>query len=141
MENLAPPLEVILELEHSIHAGRSLQGALNEIAKTHKSEFRKQLEELLQAHLKGDDYVFVGASLYRKTLIYLLERGLRGHSILDQLQGLREEVEWAVAKEFDSFIAKLPFISMIPLLGFFFPAYLLVLVGPIIAEFLEVLRG
>lgn len=140
MENLAPPLEVLLEIEYCLKSGQSLQTAVNEVAKKHQSEFTPHLEKLLQSHLRAEEYLFEGGSIYRRNLLLVLQQGLRGHSILERLEELRVEIEWSAQAEFDRFVSRLPFMAMIPLMAFFFPAYLLVLLGPVLLQFVEVLQ-
>lgn len=71
---------------------------------------------------------------YQLALLELVERGCAGQPTLDHLLGLECEVESAALAELEAHLATLPFKVLIPLLVFQFPAYLLLLLGPLLRE-------
>lgn len=80
-------------------------------------------------------------SSYQKALFALLERGLSGQPILEALQALESETLRAASSELDTHVGRLPFLSMVPLFTFQFPAYLILLIGPIFSQLLQQMGG
>jgi hypothetical protein len=68
----------------------------------------------------------------RRNLILLLEKGLLGEPILQNLTTFAEEVQEQSFAEIELFLAQLPFRMLLPLLFFLFPAFLLLLLGPLL---------
>lgn len=81
------------------------------------------------------------ASHWQEAFWELLERGCGGQPISEALLQLQEEVEKAVDHELELHIAGLPFKALVPLLLFQFPAFLLLLLGPIVRELQRSLGG
>ena len=77
---------------------------------------------------------------HRRALLLLLEQGLQGQSILDKLIDLEREIEVACEIEVKEDLEILPLKLLFPLLVLQFPAFLLLLVGPLTQKFLNALR-
>ena len=144
MESLAPPLELLIEVKRSIEKGQSTrQGILSYIKKS-KSTFRDDVSKWfiwVQQGQKIDSIMLQQRSISRKALFQLLERGLRGEAIYSQLQMMEQEIKEACQDEQAKYLARLPFLMLVPLLFLMFPAYLLLLFGPLLTEFLKQLGG
>jgi hypothetical protein len=80
-------------------------------------------------------------SRYRRSLLELLERGLRGESIYVYLCQLEQETIEACQDEISRKLSKLPFLLLGPLLLMQFPAFLLLLFGPLLQNFFHSLGG
>ena len=78
-------------------------------------------------------------SPYRRALLELFERGWEGEPVLEALEEIGEEIQSAAGTELDEFVASLPFRAMLPLLLLQFPAYLILLLGPVFSELLRTL--
>ncbi len=72
----------------------------------------------------------------RRQCLELIEQGLRGEPIYNQVCLLEEEIYELTKLEIEEFVATLPIKSLIPLLFFQFPAFLALLIGPFVASFL-----
>jgi hypothetical protein len=144
MEGLAPPLELLFCVKYSIEQGRSVKaGVLSYTAKTN-DEFASVVTRWLGGFQQGINNVHVVSelsSLHRRVLLQVLERGLRGESIYGPLCQLEEELIEACREEIVLKIAKLPFYMMIPLLLFQFPAFLILLFGPLLQNFFTSFGG
>lgn len=81
------------------------------------------------------------SSLYRRSLLQILERGLRGEAVYSVLLQLETELVEACQEEISNKVARLPFILLIPLLLFQFPAFLMLLFGPLLQNFFHSLGG
>jgi len=132
MENLTPPLLVaVRELRWSISNGNAMKEALQSyLDGAHDAlalELRRQLIRKMQGALR------LKFSSYREQALWdLIERGMAGQPTLEALQALEAEVEQAAQSEIDAHLAELPFRVLIPLILFQFPAYLLLLLGPML---------
>ncbi|MBL7668943.1 MAG: hypothetical protein JNM39_00535 [Bdellovibrionaceae bacterium] len=144
MEGLAPPLELSSEVKRAIEKGLTAkQGVLNFIRKN-QNEFSKQVIRwlnLIEQGQKTDKILTVLKSTHRRCLLQLLERGIRGESIYQQLLTLEGETILACQEEQARFLARLPFLLLVPLLFFLFPAYLILLFGPLLNQFLVQVGG
>ena len=144
MESIAPPLQLIAEVKRSIEQGSTAkQGVFNYIKKNQDS-FASQVTKwifLIEQGQKADAILVNIKSTHRKCLLGLLERAFNGESIYQILILLEEETILACQQEQARFLARLPFYLMVPLLFFMFPAYLILLFGPLLGQFLNQLGG
>jgi hypothetical protein len=138
MENLAPPLSVVLQLQLEMENGHSFRESLRQMLRSHdENDFMKTIREWSVRKSHNQSTLLLVKSLtspYRRTLLDLFERGWEGEPILEPLQSIEEEIRIAAQAELDQFIATLPFRAMIPLLLLQFPAYMLLLLGPILSD-------
>ncbi|WII72732.1 hypothetical protein QJS83_02465 [Bdellovibrio sp. 22V] len=144
MEGLAPPLELLLSIKRSIEKGQSVKQGVLSYVKKNRGEFPAQVTQWLALLQQGQDpreCVQGISSLHRRTLLQILERGLRGESIYNVLLRLEEELIESCHEEITNKIAQLPFLLLIPLLLFQFPAFLMLLFGPLLKNFFHSLGG
>lgn len=73
----------------------------------------------------------------REQLFLLLESGKRGASVLTEWRTLRREVEMQLEMDLKAHVESLPLKMLLPLLFFLFPAFLILLFGPITRAFLS----
>lgn len=142
MENLAPPLEFVLHLRFSLEKGESLKTALKEYVERNQPHC-----PWVQALNRWMIYKEIGKSTqelilglrspHRKAVLEVLEAGFRGEPIYPIICQLEEELIEVSQSELEKFIAVLPFKALIPLLLFQFPAFLLLLLGPLLLNFLS----
>jgi len=136
MEDLSPPLlTVARELRWRISSGKSMKEALHLYLESATSRFAQSLREwwALRSQGRSDSETRFPTHL-QKGLITLIERGCAGQPTLEQLLALEKEIESAAEAELELFVATLPFKVLLPLLFFQFPAYLLLLLGPVLRE-------
>ncbi len=138
MEGVAPPLELLLCVKRSMEKGQSIKTGILDYVKRSPDNFATSVARWLSLLQQGQDPRAVVQSLtsvHRKTLLHILERGLKGESIHAILLQLEEEMVEACHEEITNKLAKLPFIMLIPLLLFQFPAFLMLLFGPLLQNF------
>ena len=139
MENLAPPLDLILEVRFGLEKGVSLKRSLLMYIQSRKAEPLAGILSQWLYHLESGmptDELKKGLSFYRRQILDLLEHGLRGDSIYPQVCALEDELFESSKLELEQFIATLPLKSLIPLLLLQFPAFMLLLLGPFLLKFL-----
>lgn len=143
MEDLAPPLKLILYIKRSMESGKSVNEGLQNYFREAKDDFSPQVWRWYQCIEKDSDQEIIMveiSSQYRKALLRLLFRGLKRESIYNALLNLEHETFQACQLEIDEKLTKLPYILMIPVLFFQFPALLLLILGPLIQNFIETLK-
>ena len=72
----------------------------------------------------------------RMVLAQVLDQGLQGASVLSNLEELYRQALGEQELQMKYHLEKLPFRLLLPLLLCFFPAFLLLLFGPLVNEFL-----
>ncbi len=140
---LAPPLKAVLEIRLQIENGVSVSQAVRVYVQRNLLDaFAKELGLWLFAKETGksfDEKAF--ERLYRRRLIELLNYGLKGEPILEALIDLEEDLVFAANEELERHLQKLPLISLIPLMLLEFPAFFLLLLGPLLLNLLSALQN
>lgn len=144
MEDLAPPLELLLSVKSSIEKGKSIQEGIKRYLAAHNTqEFgRTSLRWflLIDRQLPTYDLVSSIKSIYRRQILQLLEKGIKKEPIYNQILILEHEIYQACEREIQEKLIKLPYLVMIPVLFFQFPALLLMIFGPLLQNFIESMR-
>ncbi|MCB0367978.1 MAG: hypothetical protein KDD45_00715 [Bdellovibrionales bacterium] len=143
MEDLAPPLMLISYIKRATESGFSIKEGLIRYLNDANDEFSKQvkiwfLNVEAKKVINWREYQI--KSSYRKALLRLLERGLNKESVYQQLLILEQEVIIACQAEIDERLTKLPYILMIPVLFFQFPALLILIMSPLVQNFIESMK-
>lgn len=144
MEGLAPPLELLICVKRAVETGQSVKQGIVIYLKKGRGEFPAVVAHwlaLLQQGKETRECMQSIKSLHRRTLLQILERGLAGESIYNVLARLEEELLEACHDEINTKLAQLPLIILVPLLLFQFPAFLLLLFGPLVQNFFHSLGG
>lgn len=145
MDDLAPPLKCILCIEQALSEGRSLQTGLKQYIASGKSSpdkdhFSCEIQDILQTFLMDKNpSLLKSKTIYRSALKDLIWSALKGQSIYKELQSLKEEITLASYTDVKAFIDSIPLKSTIPLLCLQFPAFLMLLMGPVLSQILEFL--
>lgn len=144
MEGVAPPLELLLAVKRTLEKGQPTKAGVHLYLKRHDGEFAATVTQWLALLHQGKETQILITRLssqHRQVLLQLLERGLRGEAIYNVLLTLEEEILEACHEELTNKLARLPFILLVPLLLFQFPAFLLLLFGPLLQNFFHSLGG
>lgn len=137
VDYLAPPLNAVLQIQMKIKNGLSVRSAIKAyIRENSDCSFATQVNLWLffletGKHFSSPDLV---KKNYRKILLDILQRGLKGEPILCVLQEFEEELKIIALQDLEEQIQKLPFISLIPLFLFQVPAFFLLLLAPLLLE-------
>ena len=140
---LAPPLKAVLEIRLHIENGVSVSQAIRIYSQRNVFEpFAKDLGLWLFAQERGKSCpVKSFNTFYRKRLIDILTCGLQGEPILSALCDLEKDLIFAVNEDIEQHLQKLPLLSLIPLMLLEFPAFFLLLVGPLLLNLLSALQN
>ncbi len=140
MEDLSFLLKLCLHVRVSIEGGEALRVSILRFGDLEDSIHHLKLKQWL-THFDQSDGENQAESFFadHQTQIFLeiLSQGLAGHSIYERIKAVEEEFIEVCKDEFQRELDKLPYVLMIPLLLFMFPAYLLLLLGPILNLFLR----
>lgn len=149
MEDLAPPLELLLIVKSSIEKGKSIQDGIKRyLSASSGHTFAKHSFEattrkwflLIERQMATHELVAGVKSIYRRQVLQLLETGIKKEPIYNQILILEHEIYQACEREIQEKLIKLPYLVMIPVLFFQFPALLTVIFGPLLQNFIESLR-
>lgn len=136
MEDLAPPLRLTLSLRFDLERNLPVTAAIqNYVAKEREKEWRETVQMLLlqqQAGGSPDVIIRQQRSSYRRAIFSLILRGHRGEPIYSQLCQIEEEMLQASQEELEHFHLGLPIRTLLPLLLLQFPAFLILLIGPLL---------
>ncbi|MBK7889502.1 MAG: hypothetical protein IPJ84_01220 [Bdellovibrionales bacterium] len=79
-------------------------------------------------------------SPYRRALYLIILDGFNGQPVFERLSELKADLEDQAELDIESHIDRLPLLMLAPLLLLQFPAFLILLLGPIASHFLEALK-
>lgn len=139
METLALSLELVLEVRFGLEKGDSLKKTLQNYAQSRDGDLKREVvQHWLQILETGrsTEPLLRKRTFSERRVFEVLEQGLKGESIYAQICGLEEELFEASKLEVEAFISTLPVKALIPLLFFQFPAFLLLLFGPFLHQFM-----
>lgn len=140
MENLNPAMALLLSLKFGLEKGITPKMAAREFLGESQGDLAKLVGQWIAAREAGknpDILLNQVKSPQRQVLLRLMDRGLQGDSIYATLQQLEGEVQEAVRGEIDTYVATLPIKMLIPLLLLQFPAFLILLFGPLLGDLLR----
>jgi hypothetical protein len=141
MENIAPPLEMLLSIRWSLEKGDSVRvSVINYIDEISDLKWKEEVTlwwSVCNARASTQAIHARQKSLYRLTVLQILEQGLAGAPIYQQICQLEEETRLACEDEIEKYSALLSIRALIPLLFLQFPAFFLLLLGPLLATVLE----
>ena len=156
MEGVAPPLRCLIEIHSSLANGEPARKGIARYL--HRPDRGDTLAPLLRRFVfaweQGHDWralieeprgtLFNGAeralSPQRRALLELIAQSLAGQPILSHLEELRAEIVSACEHEIAEHLELLPIKMLLPLLLFHFPAFLILLFGPLLTKLVEELN-
>ncbi len=138
MENISPSLSLSLTVRAALESGYSVRTGILQFISASRDPFAEIVGTWLMCVDQNQPFHFISDHLHpcRRSLLLLLEKGLRGLPILNHLVELEEEIIQSCEMEIEAQIQKTPLLLMIPVFVLMFPAYLLLLFGPIIQSLL-----
>jgi hypothetical protein len=145
MDGLNPALRLLLTVKTSMERGESVrQGLMKSLHRpaqpyTHSNtdEFSALVSAWFARHEQGISASTVRAKIkspYRRNLLDLIERGLKGEPILQPLRNLEIEMIQACHEELERRILMLPMKALIPLLFLQFPALAILFLCPFLSR-------
>jgi hypothetical protein len=140
MEDLSFLLKLCLHVRVSIEGGEALRVSLFRFSEMKDEFLYLKLKQWL-THFDQSGGENCSETLFKnhqiQIFLEILSQGLIGHSIFERVKAMEEEFIEVCKDEFQRELDKLPYVLMVPLLLFMFPAYMLLLIGPILNLFLK----
>lgn len=142
MVGLSPCQALIHEVLLHMDSGQSLSFALRSSMSKLPAEIGVQVSRLLILHQTNAESVYHPQEMapLRAVLFEILWSGLNGASVVQKLEELLPEAERLAHMDLQNFVSRTPIYSMLIVLLFFFPAFLILTLGPLVFEMLEVLK-
>lgn len=142
MEALAPPLALAIVVRSSIECGESVRFGIQKYIEGSSGEFSNQVRTWLVLFDQGayEKQTLICENMnsaYRRAIMNVLLQGLKGSSIYKNLLEVEEEIKIAAERELSEFVSLLPLKLLLPLLFLQFPAYLILILSPLIRQYLE----
>lgn len=144
MEDLAPPLQLCVDLRFAIESGLSVYQSVQKSLATMRGDFGHDLATLMAAHKQGRAVgrsQFLSKSPYRQALLELIATGLKGEPIFEQIAEIEGELQAVCERELDDYIVRLPLKALLPMMLLQFPEFLLLVLGPIMTELIRGLNS
>ena len=140
MESLNPTLKLIWQVKKAIEKGNSVRAGIKNYLNSEVDPWKHVLavwQIKLEQGGSVDQIVQSQKSPYRKQLLLILEKGLKGEAILPVLTQLEKETQEKVEMDLEEYTAKVPYILLLPLCLFLFPACLILMLGPFILQLMQ----
>lgn len=142
MEGLTPPLKCLIEIQSSTSNGETVRQGLVRYLESASADddFSAITRSFLFQWEQGADWrasIARANSPYRRALLELVAQSLEGQSIASHLEELKREIQSACESEIRSHLELLPLKMLVPLLIFQFPAFLLLLFGPLLRNLIQ----
>lgn len=136
MEHIAEPLILIMDLRRSLERGASLRRGL-EIFTQRGLLLSQKLQKWLELRDEGENkHLFLqDFTIQQILLLDLIEKGLTGVSIYKSILLLEAEFIEICEADIAKHISSLPFKLLFPLFCFIFPAFAVLLIGPLLSTF------
>jgi hypothetical protein len=143
MEHLAPPYQFTLDLLYELESGGTARSAVKKYTTHFQNEFCLMLRHWLRLQEFGELVIAEPTfkSSYQKAIWDLLMLSQQGASLVIPVRELELELRFVCEEQLEQHLATLPYKLMIPLLFMQFPALMVILLGPLLAQLLtEVAR-
>jgi hypothetical protein len=142
MEGLAPPLKCLIEIQAALQNGEPIRKGLARYLASVSidEEFAGDVRQFLFAWEQGRDWKTVITKIkspHRRVLLDLSANALAGQPILAHLDELKSEIVAAADSEIRTHLELLPIKMLIPLLLLQFPAFILLLFGPLLSHLIQ----
>ena len=143
MEGLAPPLRLLLYCRRSLEKGEPLRTGIKKYIELKDESFANDVAQwifLFETGRPTNEFLRQLSSSHRRHLLLTLERGLKREPILPLLHLIEQEIAEACEIEIQNQMTTLPYKALLPLLLFVFPAFMMILLGPLLLQLLDSMK-
>lgn len=137
MENIISPLKLIWCVRKAVEKGRSVKSGIHDYLKCPKDDWHEEIFQwllLIQQGLNTQNSLHIQKTVLRKQLLMTIEKGLKGESIIKNLVSLEDEIHDQIDLQLNQHLSRLPYLMLVPVALFFFPACLILMLGPFILQ-------
>lgn len=146
MDGMSPLLRFVFQLDAGFRRFQDFRTALLYVLEQRMNDDAPLRGELLRfvSRLESRDDVRTlieqTGSPYRRALFNIILDGFNGQPVFERIAELKIDLEDQAELDIESHIDRLPLLMLAPLLLLQFPAFLILLLGPIVSHFLEGLK-
>lgn len=142
MEALAPEHQFLLDLKTGLESGKSAQQVSQKYIKEHSNSFAFELSSWLYHVNQGTaKNLYIYKSFYRRLIFDLINSSRSGEPIYERVVETEKEIHILCEIQIKKFMNRLGFLGLLPLMLFMFPAFLILLFGPIISDLIQQMGG
>lgn len=137
MENIVPPLKLIWCVRKAVEKGNSVKIGLHDYLNQEQDSWQEDISKWLLMQQQGiSTHLLINSqkTVVRKQILLTLDRGLKGESIHKNLVSLEDEVLEQIEIQIQEQLGRLPYLMLVPIALFFFPACLILMLGPFILQ-------
>ncbi|MEM7646627.1 MAG: type II secretion system F family protein [Pseudomonadota bacterium] len=139
MVHIAPSVAFVIQLKFMMGKGHSVADAVHSLCERGDDCFHRNIQTWWAAYQSGQhgrwNHLF--KTHHQKCLIEMIMIGLEGGPIYHHLESLQEDMEREFERQWKSYLESLPIRLSLPLLLLFFPAYVVLLFGPLVIQFFQ----
>ena len=140
MVHIVPSLSFIKRFRYNMQSGKSASLSVKLAIEDENSDFSNNLNLwFIQYRAEGRSEVPFNTHGER-FFVEILTRALEGAPVLQTLDQLEAELEQEFDMQWKAWLESLPYKLSIPLLLFYFPAYVVLLFGPLLTQCLYEVR-
>ncbi len=137
MAHIVPSISFVKTLKRHLQSGKSVGFAIDQSILEETSEFSVLVQKWkAQLGKTNQENCLPVETHYQRGLFEILRCGLDGAPIFELLADLEAEMLIEFERQWKSYLERLPLLLSLPLLLFFFPAYIILMFGPLITQFL-----
>ena len=140
MESLNPVLKLVWQVKKSIEKGSSVRAGIKNFLQNETDPWKQTITAWQMRLDQGQSVAEIvqnQKSPYRKQILLILEKGLKGEAILPVLTQLEKETQEKVEMDLEEYTTKVPYMLLVPLCLFLFPACLILMLGPFILQLMQ----
>ena len=137
MAHIVSSIQFVQEFKRRLQCGQSISRSVEEICENKSDPFFFKVQLWVAYYKKGQKNKVKFDTDYQKTLLQVMGKGFEGGAIIEHLEILEQEMLKEFERQWKAYLDSLSFRLMIPLLLCFFPAYLILLFGPFVMQFLK----
>lgn len=137
-QNMIPPLDCAHHVARGLARGEAVRNSVLNFCEQSGGEFSNRLRASVGLYLLGEKdraRDLAGATACQRLLWRILVQGLDGQSIGAPLEVCIREMQSSLLDQTERQLQTLPLRLLMPLILLLFPAFLIVLLGPLILQF------
>ena len=135
MANIAPSILFVRNLRTIIGQGTSMNDAMMSLCTRPQNDFEIKMAIWWAQKRLGKEGQALLDTDFQRTCLELIEMGLQGAPVFQALEILEKEMKMEFERQWKAYLESLPARLSIPLLFLFFPAYVVLLFGPLVMQY------
>lgn len=136
MVHIVASISFIKNFRQGLESGQSVARSLEAGLSKESNPFTAKLHHWYACHRAGQNVPHRMKTDYQVLLLEILVQGLEGCPVHEAIEALERDMEVEFERQWKFYLESLPAKLSLPLLFFFFPAYLILMFGPLLSKFL-----